>query len=159
MSDFAIADMTLGGGMLGICPLPGRFRDYGTDLATVLAWRPDVVLTMTTLAELERHGAARLGQDLAGHGVAWHPLPVEDFGSPSGEVEAAWPDLVPLLARGGRVLAHCYGGCGRSGMALLRIMVEAGETGPEALNRLREVRPCAVETQAQMEWAFAGKMR
>lgn len=153
---FTIAELQAGGGVLGICPLPGRFRDYGTDLAAVLDWRPNAVLTMTTAPEMARHGAERLGQDLSVRGVAWHCLPVEDFGVPSGAVAAAWPELGPLLAGGGRVLAHCYGGCGRSGMALLRLMVAAGEPGPQALARLRAVRPCAVETDAQRDWAVAG---
>jgi hypothetical protein len=34
--------------------------------------------------------------------------------------------------------------------------VEAGETPGAALARLRAVRPCAVETEAQLAWAKAG---
>ncbi len=37
-----------------------------------------------------------------------------------------------------------------------RLMVEAGEAGDRALARLRAVRPCAVETEAQMGWACEG---
>ncbi len=55
--------------------------------------------------------------------------------------------------QGGRVLVHCMGGCGRSGMALLRLMVESGEPADRALARLRAVRPCAVETPEQLAWA------
>ena len=51
------------------------------------------------------------------------------------------------------VLVHCFGGCGRSGMLVLRVMIEAGEPAGTALKRLRQVRPCAVETEAQMAWA------
>lgn len=163
MTEFAISDLAAGGGMLGICPLPGRFRPYPDDLAAVLAWHPDAVLTMATRPEMDRHGAGRFGADLRARGVTWHFLPVPDFGTPPDGVRAVWSDLVPdlvtVLARGGRVLAHCYGGCGRSGMALLRLMVEAGEPGPDALHRLRMTRACAVETQAQMEWAFRGQLR
>lgn len=159
MAEFTISELVAAGGVLGICPLPGRFRGYAADLAAILDWRPDVVLTMTTLPEMARHGAVRFGADLAERGVIWHHLPVPDFGTPPQEVQAKWPDLLPLLSVGGRVLAHCYGGCGRSGMALLRLMIEAGEDGPEALTRLRSVRPCAVETEAQMAWAFSAKIR
>ena len=74
-------------------------------------------------------------------------------------MEAAWPEVSALaagiLSSGGGVLAHCYGGCGRSGMAVLRLMVEAGEDAQAALIRLRAVRPCAVETEAQLAWATA----
>jgi hypothetical protein len=45
------------------------------------------------------------------------------------------------------------GGCGRSGTALLRLMVESGEDPIPALTRLRAARPCAVETPAQFAWA------
>jgi hypothetical protein len=33
-------------------------------------------------------------------------------------------------------------------------MIEAGEAPEPALTRLRDARPCAVETKAQMRWAF-----
>ena len=36
---------------------------------------------------------------------------------------------------------------------MLRLMVEAGEEPQAALTRLRGLRPCAVETDAQYEWA------
>ena len=38
-------------------------------------------------------------------------------------------------------------------MALMRLMVEAGEDADEALERLRAARPCAVEREAQRAWA------
>ena len=40
-------------------------------------------------------------------------------------------------------------------MAVLRLMFEAGEDAQAALIRLRAVRPCAVETEAQLAWASA----
>ena len=41
-------------------------------------------------------------------------------------------------------------------MIVLRLMIEAGEASVEALERLREVRPCAVETKEQLAWAIHG---
>lgn len=154
---FSVSEVSLGAGRLGICPLPGRGGDYPSDLATLLAWRPEMVLTMTTEAELEAGGAERLPGDLSVAGVLWRHLPVGDFGTPSASVAALWAQVSAeaqaVLARGGGVLAHCYGGCGRSGMALLRLMVEAGESPSAALERLRRARPCAVETPGQLAWA------
>ena len=154
---FRIAEVPLGEGWLGISPAPGRGGSYLADLAQILAWGADLVLTMTTAAELERVGAAYLGDDLAAAGVRWRHLPIPDFGAPPSEVRALWPEVSAeahaLLAGGGRVLAHCYGGCGRSGMALMRLMVEAGEDADPALNRLRYARPCAVEMPDQQAWA------
>ena len=85
---FEIAELEAGDGWLGICPLPGRFNPYARDLASILAWRPNAVMTLTTLPEMARHGAETLGADLRAQGVAWHHLPVPDFGVPPVDLRA-----------------------------------------------------------------------
>ncbi|WP_420586019.1 protein-tyrosine phosphatase family protein [Ruegeria sp.] len=113
---------------------------------------------MTTADEMQQLGAGRFGDDLRASGIAWTHLPVTDFGAPSEATDRAWKGVsaaaANALLRGGRVLAHCRGGCGRSGMIVLRLMVEHGEDADAALSRLRRVRSCAVETDGQMEWAM-----
>lgn len=152
-----IAELVVGGGVLGIGPMPGRGGAYARDLAAVLAWGPRLALTMTTAEELAAKGAEGLSGDLAAAGVVWMHLPIADYGVPSGETLAVWPAASArareLLAAGGRVWVHCMGGCGRSGTAALRLMVETGEEPSSALARLRRVRPCAVETPEQFRWA------
>lgn len=155
-----IAELEVGGGVLGIGPMPGRGGDYARDLAEVLAWGPGLALTMTTVEELAAKGAEALPVDLSDAGVDWLHLPIADYGAPSGETLAAWPAASTrareVLAAGGRVWVHCMGGCGRSGTAVLRLMVELGEEPRAALARLRAVRPCAVETPEQFQWAASG---
>lgn len=147
------------GGTLALCPMPGRQGDYAGDLARLRDWRPALVLTMTSRLELATKAAGSLPADLAAAGIAWCHLPVPDFGTPKADTAALWPaasaQARALLAGGGRVLAHCMGGCGRSGMAVLRLLVEGGEDPDTALARLRAARPCAVETKAQQRWASA----
>ncbi|MEO0930779.1 MAG: protein phosphatase [Pseudomonadota bacterium] len=137
--------------------MPGRSGAYDADLSAILRWDAALVLTMTTEVEFARCGAAALADDLMSAGVAWRHLPIPDFGAPPPETADLWPDASQLahavLDAGGHVFAHCYGGCGRSGMALLRLMVEAGEACDVAIERLRAVRPCAVETEEQKAWA------
>ena len=161
MVEYPIAELPLRQGTLGISALPGRTGFYEHDLSAILAWGADLVLTMTVTEELVYGDASTLGADLEAAGVIWHHLPIPDMGAPPPETEARWPDASAaahdLLKRGGRVLAHCYGGCGRSGMALVRLMVEAGEEAEAALQRLRRVRPCAVETPEQLDWAARGR--
>jgi len=155
-----IAELAVGGGMLGIGPMPGRGGDYPRDLAEVLAWRPGLALTMTTAEELAAKGAEGLSCDLSDAGVEWQHLPISDYGVPSGETLTAWPAASArargVLAADGRVWVHCMGGCGRSGTVALRLMVELGEEPSAALARLRAVRPCAVETTEQFQWAAGG---
>ena len=153
MADFSIATLAAGGGVLGIAPMPGRGGTLAADLRVLATWRPGLVLSLTRRAR-----TAALGAALAEAGIAWRHFPVADFGVPAPD--APWAPLSEaaraVLAGRGRVLVHCAGGCGRSGMVALRLMVESGEAPQAALTRLRAARPCAVETAAQQAWAFAG---
>ena len=153
---FSISELLVGRGHLGICPLPGRFSSYYVDLATILEWRPNLVISATTSVEFERDGVSQFPEDLENHKIKWVHFPVADYGPPQGEAQS-WTEISDqahaVLDGGGRVLTHCYGGCGRSGMVSLRLMREAGKPVEWALERLREVRPCAVETAAQKAWA------
>ncbi|MCA0272055.1 MAG: protein phosphatase [Proteobacteria bacterium] len=156
MAGFAIAELEVGGGRLGLCPMPGRSGDYAGDLAVVMGWVPVLVVSMTVEAELAM-GAAGLPVDLMAAGIVWRHLPVADFAAESAALAEDWDAVAAearaVLSGGGRVLFHCLAGCGRSGMAVLRLMVEAGEAPEAALARLRRVRPCAVETGDQYDWA------
>ncbi|MDP5085089.1 MAG: protein phosphatase [Yoonia sp.] len=154
MQEFVIHSLPAGGGVLALSPLPGRTRHYHADWLRLLEWQPHLVISMTEQAELDRKGAGSLGTDLANAGIDWLHLPVPDFGVP---VAMDWPAVrdqaLGILMQRRRVLVHCFGGCGRSGMMVLRLMIAAGEAPDAALARLRHIRPCAVETEAQMDWA------
>lgn len=157
MPDFIIYALRVGGGTLALAPLPGSGGKYAWDLAHLCDWKPALVISLTTEAELVAVGAGRLGADIQAAGTRWIAFPVPDFGVPGPERAEDWQRLSDAarsaLAGGGRVLIHCRGGCGRSGMAMLRLMIESGEEPGAALARLRRLRPCAVETEAQMAWA------
>jgi protein-tyrosine phosphatase len=137
--------------------MPGRTRHYYSDWLHLMDWRPDLVISLTLQAELDRKGAGTLGRDLENEGIGWLHLPIPDMGIPLNDI---WPEAtdkaLKTLASGGKVLVHCFGGCGRSGMLCLRLMIAAGEEPQAALDRLRRARPCAVETGPQMDWAMQG---
>lgn len=157
MSGFIIFALPVSEGILAIAPMPGRGGHYAEDLAHLRDWQPALVISMTSLPEMVRHGASDLGADLQDAGTRWAHVPVTDFGVPSTSEEDTWHEAsraaLAALQGGGRVLIHCAGGCGRSGMAALRLMIESGEAADAALARLRAVRPCAVETEDQFAWA------
>ena len=127
---FEPAELPVGGGTLALSPYPPS--------VDVLA-RWDMVISLTEVADFATH-------------AGWCHFPVVDFDVPSGDWAPISAQVHQVLRNGGRVLFHCKAGCGRSGMAVLRIMTELQE--PDALARLRAVRPCAVETDAQMAWAL-----
>ncbi|WP_264211094.1 protein-tyrosine phosphatase family protein [Leisingera thetidis] len=153
--------LSAGGGILALCRLPGGAGDYRGDLIQIYQWKPGLVLSMTTAEEHDAAGVPRLGIDIQSMACRWLHLPVPDFQVPPPAVAAKWPaasqSARQALGGGGRVLVHCRGGCGRSGMAVLRLMIECGEDPAQALARLRTVRPCAVETDGQLQWACAAQ--
>ncbi len=161
MSDMILFAIPAGGGTIGMSSLPGRGGNYKDDLEVFHEWRPGIVLSMVTNEELAAVGAPTLGNDIQSMASRWVHLPIQDFGTPGAEVIAQWPEVSrsvrAALKGGGRVIVHCRGGCGRSGMIVLRLMIECGEDRFEALNRLRAIRDCAVETRGQLQWAFAGE--
>ena len=161
MQGIDLYEVPVGQGALAISPIPGLNGSYEDDLLAIHGWGAKVVFSMTEMAELETTGAGEIGTHMAGMGIDWFHLPIRDFGAPSPEIVSKWrlaSDAAhAALDTGGKVLIHCRGGCGRSGMAALRLLVERGEDSTEALARLRAVRACAVETDAQYAWAAMGE--
>ena len=153
--------LSVGQGILAISPIPGAEGDYAGDVQHLIEWKPAIVISLVREAELVSAGAAGLWHDLVDAGCRWEHLPITDFGVPDDAFEEAWPEVSANARRalmgGGRILVHCRGGCGRSGMVALRLMIELGEAADDALARLRIVRSCAVETEAQMAWAVSAK--
>jgi hypothetical protein len=160
---FEIYSVEVGAGLVGIAPMPSA-----ADFDTIRDWGTTMVITMTERRELRAAGMAGFGRVIIGMGIRWYELPVADYGVPVEPAENptgrcpifprnTWSltarRACEMLADGGRILIHCRGGCGRSGMAALRLMIEMGEDADDALTRLRAVRPCAVETDAQLAWA------
>jgi len=144
---FSISEISVGGGVLGLCPMP-----QAGDVAAMLDWRADLVLSLVEAPEFLAL-SPDLGAALAAVGISQRLFPIADFGVPAGDWQLLSAELHAALAQGARIVVHCRGGCGRTGMIALRLMVELGEVPEAALARLRGVRPCAVETEAQGIWA------
>lgn len=157
MSDLVLYEVAVGEGVLALTSMPGRTGSFAKDLSDIIAWRPSFVVTLVEQSELDDKCAGEIGVAFSQVGINWAHLPTIDFGTPLIKDNPTWDDMIIFAVRylsdGGRVLVHCYGGCGRSGMAALRIMIAAGEAAEPALSRLRVIRPCAIETSAQMLWA------
>lgn len=157
MTGFVMFALPVAAGIVAIAPLPGSGGSMAEDLLHIRDWKPSLVITLTTLAEETDAGLTNLGARLQDAGARWVHFPVDISGAPALARSETWHQASKIalsaLRGGGRVLIHSARGRGRSGMAALRLMVEAGEPPDQALERLRALRPCAVETPAQIAWA------
>ena len=167
-SPLAIAEVTLppGAGRLGLTLCPGKKdpvlgwdRDLGEDLARIQAWGASTVVTLLEDHEFRLLRIESLGADIARLGMAWLHLPIRDVEVPDGRFERAWETEGPVLHRrldaGERVLIHCRGGLGRTGLVAALLLVERGSEPRLAIDRVRAVRPHAVETRAQEHYVLA----
>jgi len=153
--------MTLCPGKKAVSSVSGEWdRDLDADLAAIVHWGATVLLSLIEPHEFETLGVARMKQGLPA-GIAHFVLPIVDGAVPSGTWERAWADAGPQirerLALGERIVIHCRGGLGRTGMVAARLLVEFGEVPAIAMRRVRAARPGAIENRRQEEYVLRQK--
>jgi len=155
---FEIIKIEIETGFVGLCPMPGKFSSFDADFLRLVKEFPKIVVTCATQSEMMACSATLLPEKLYNSKIKWFHIDVDDFQVPNEASEERWNSLLPILKEtilgGGGVILNCVGGCGRSGMFLMRLLLEMGWSRDGALERLRQVRPCAIETDQQLFWAF-----
>lgn len=160
-----IASVTAGDarGAIGLTLCPGKHdpvamsgawaRDLDTDLAAIRAWGAVALVSLIEDHEFVLLRVPDLGRRAQALGLDWHHLPIMDVSIPGEAFESRWrhsgPVLRSMLQRSGRVVVHCRGGLGRSGLVAARMLVELGVEPGEAIRRVRAARPGAIETDEQ----------
>ncbi len=145
-------------------------RDLNVDLDAIAAWDAIAVITLMESHELTTLGVDSLGTAVGDRMMAWVHIPMPDGGVPDSGFQrrwtAIWQHLGPRLDRDARVLIHCKGGLGRTGLLAARILIDreplptdvADDSAPfraqvdRIVATVRDVRPGAVETPAQLRW-------
>jgi protein-tyrosine phosphatase len=141
-------------GAIGLTRLPGLWlSSLASDLATIRASGAASLVSLTQAGELRWAGSGDFGAAVARAGLAWHHLPIRDFGVPDAAFEDAWrrtgPRLCQELEAGERLVIHCYAGLGRAGLVAARLLIEFGEPPERAIGLVRAVRPGAIQTAGQ----------
>ena len=88
--------------------------------------------------------------------MLWFHLPIVDVSIPDERFEREWElagqELRSILRRRLDVLVHCRGGLGRAGTIAARLLIELGMEPTKAIERVRAVRPGAIETNDQVRF-------
>ncbi|MEA3410192.1 MAG: cyclin-dependent kinase inhibitor 3 family protein [Pseudomonadota bacterium] len=159
---------TPAGGRIGMTFCPGKRdpkamtgpwdRDIEADLRAIVDWGASAVVTLMEVHELTQLGVPELGGRVEASGMRWLHLPIRDVSIPGPSFETAWEtageDLRSRLWNGQRIVVHCRGGLGRTGLVAARLLIELGEAPDQALARVRAARPGAVETCEQEKYVL-----
>ncbi len=152
-----------GQGRIGITLCPGKIdpdgisgpwaRNLDTDLDAIRDWGATAVVSLVTAREIDHLKVADLGKAVRGRHMEWWHTPIPDGEPPDPAFERRWAvageAIRDRLRLGFDVLVHCKGGLGRAGTVAARLLVELGERPDEAIRGVREVRPGAIENEAQ----------
>ncbi|MGH7122294.1 MAG: cyclin-dependent kinase inhibitor 3 family protein [Gemmataceae bacterium] len=155
-------------GRVGITFCPGKYdrqamtgywdRDLAIDLDAIRDWGAAAVITLLEPKEILLLQVERLGEEVCRRGMLWFHLPIADVSKPDEGFERNWVpagDALRTLLRSGRdVLVHCRGGLGRAGTIAARLLIELGMEPATAVDRVRAVRPGAIETLEQKQYVL-----
>lgn len=171
-SPLRIAEVLFGEheGRLGLTLCPGKKdggrgwdRNIEDDLRIIRNWGASTVVSLIEPHELDFLQVSGLGDVVTRYGMRWIHLPIRDCDIPDQRFEQGWqtagPAIHQLIQAGDRVLIHCRGGLGRTGLVAALILVERGCLPRDAVHRVRAVRPGAIETAAQEHYVLTTKRR
>lgn len=166
-SPLQIAEILFGEhmGRLGLSICPGKKnqpygwnRNLEEDLHVIRNWGASMVVTLIETQEFEFLEVMHLGESVQKFGMRWTHLPIHEMDAPDTCFEEDWVSAGPEIDRrihsGENVLIHCRGGLGRSGLVAAMILIERGCTPNDAIHRIREVRPGAIQTAVQEQYIF-----
>jgi ADP-ribosylglycohydrolase/protein-tyrosine phosphatase len=170
-SPLHIAELQLGdgAGCLGLTICPGKKdsfkwnRDLEEDLRAILKWGASTAVTLIERHEFELLKISRLGERVQKLGMRWIHLPIRDVDVPDQRFERAWsiagPEIHDRIQKGEKIVIHCRGGLGRTGLVAGLILVERGCDPRKAVQIVRATRPGAIETAAQEQYVLRANAR
>ena len=95
--------------------------------------------------------------------MRWIHLPICDVDVPDRRFEKGWvtagPEIHHRIRAGEKILIHCRGGLGRTGLVAGLILVERGCGPRDAIQQVRAARHGAIETSEQEKYVLKAKVR
>lgn len=154
------------GGAIGMTLCPGKrghsvygtdwARDMDADLLAIKDWGAVSLVSLMEDEEMDLFRVSNPGEAARRAGLNWFHLPISDGGVPDARFNKLWPDtanvLTQTLSSGQKVVVHCRGGLGRTGLVSAMLLVELGEKPGKAMWRVRQSRPGTIETASQEQY-------
>lgn len=147
------------GGRIGLHRCPGANGHLRGDLNWLAATPAQLMLTLITAEELHGMGLSDFFDQAFSAGLDCHHLPINDMHTPSAKFQTKWALFASQarnrLANDEVVLMHCRAGIGRAGTMAATLLVATGVVPADAIRRVRQARPGALETPEQENWVLS----
>jgi ADP-ribosylglycohydrolase/protein-tyrosine phosphatase len=157
-----IIGMTLCPGKVQNSSMSGEWeRDLDLDMGAIVAWGASALVTLMQPHEFKAFGVEALPERIPS-GLNHYVLPILDGGTPDKPWENTWkrvgPEIRGHLKQGHRIIIHCRGGLGRTGLLTARILIEFGLEARRAIEIVRRARPGAIENWDQEHYVLRQKV-
>ncbi len=144
-------------GRMGLTLLPGRKdrgRVLGEDIAAMKREGVSHVLVLLAFDEFQEYGVEGLLEAYEEAGFVVKHFPILDHSVSSvPEMDHAVQWMRRVVSEDGKLLIHCLGGLGRSGLAAASFLIAGDSTVREAVAAVRKARsPKAIENRYQEEF-------
>jgi protein-tyrosine phosphatase len=142
---------------IGMSMCPGRnnhknwSRDFDTDLEVLLAHEVQLVVTLMTKTELQKMNLWNMSDRLAAVDVEWIHYPIADKWLPQSNDDFVTfiTVLVDKIQAEKKIVVHCNGGKGRTGLTVVACLIKLGVTQIDAISKIRNVRSGMLQNPAQ----------
>ena len=154
-------------GRIGLTIAPGKNdglyrwnRDLDADLQRLRdEYRCELLVSLMEAHEYEFLRISDLFDRARAYGIETLHFPIVDVDAPKPDEMPEFAALIERIlasARAGHtVVIHCRGGLGRSGTVAAACLVALGHRPADAIERVRSVRPGAVESCSQERWVHS----
>ena len=115
----------------------------------------DVVVSLLTCDEMRDLDLNEEAELCRAHGISFISFPIDDLSVPGSRsaVLNLVSEIERLLVEGHRIVIHCRGGIGRSGLLAASLLVSSGIEPEAALRTVSDARGFSVpETTQQKQW-------
>ena len=140
-----------------LTPCPGtKETGLSASLKQLKAQGGQAVVTALEFDEMAKAGVSELPEQIKDLGMAWFHLPIEDDCAPGEEFASEWqrvsPELHKIIDQGGKLVLHCMGGSGRTGMLAAHLLLELGWDLEMIKSEVKALRPGAFSKPLQIEY-------
>jgi len=155
--DFIDDCSILNNSSIGMSMCPGRqncrnwSRDLDMDIEVMKDHKVEIVVSLMTLTELQRMKLGHLFETIIRANMESMHFPITDKWLPKSidgfiKIVQAVVDKIKL---GKKIMIHCNGGKGRTGLLVVACLIQLGMSQTDATNKIRKTRPGMLQNPAQ----------